>query len=205
MDNDRFLPARRSVRLRNYDYRAAGAYFVTVCAAGRGCLFGEIADGATRFSPDGERVLCCWQEVPRHFPTVELDEWQLMPNHLHGILVITRGPPSQASSDLHEPQTDRRRAPSPRAGSLAVIVGSFKAAATRAIRGRLGQPSAAVWQGNYYEHVIRNEDSLNRIREYVATNPLRWELDRENPSRTGEDDFDAWMDSMGGMVVREKK
>jgi len=205
MNNDRVLPARRSIRLRDYDYRSAGAYFVTVCAEGRRCLFGGVGDGSMQLSADGELVRRCWQEVPSHFPAVELDEWQIMPNHLHGILLITQGPASEAPSSLHRPQTNRPRPPSPRAGSLAVIVGSFKAAATRAIRGRIGQPSAAVWQSNYYEHVIRNEDSLNRIREYVTTNPLRWQLDRENPSRTGDDEFDAWLDSMGGMVVRAKR
>jgi len=80
---------RRSIRLRDYDYSQAGAYFITICAHNRECLFGEIADGAMRLNAAGEIAMQCWQEIPLHFPHSALDEWVIMPNHLHGIVVLT--------------------------------------------------------------------------------------------------------------------
>jgi REP element-mobilizing transposase RayT len=193
----RLPPNRRSIRLRNYDYRSAGAYFVTICTADRRCLFGEIPDAAVHLSACGHHVARCWQELPCHFSTVELDAWQVMPNHFHAIVVITTGP-TDAPSLPQTPAAPRQGRISPPSGSLAAIIGSFKSAVTRAARRTAGQPSLAVWQVSYFEHVIRNEDSLGRIREYIATNPLRWHLDRENPDRVGDDEFDVWLGSLDG-------
>jgi putative transposase len=138
-----------------------------------------------------------WNGLLGRFPTIELDQFVLMPNHVHGILVLVgvqfiapttprQGVINRAPTLMQHGQGMINRAP-----TLGEIVRTFKAATTRQIR--LVGLSEFGWQRNYYEHVIRDEDSLNRIRDYIATNPLRWELDRENPQRKSEDAFDRWL------------
>ena len=163
---------RRSIRLKEYDYAQVGAYFVTICARDRECLLGDVIDGEMRLNEYGQIVMECWDEIPRHFPNVELDEFVVMPNHVHGILVITVG--ARHASPL---QLSR----GPQRGSLGAVVGSFKSAATKRVNERRDTPGLTIWQRNYYEHVIRNEDEMNRIREYVAQNPAQWAKDENNP------------------------
>ena len=215
MTYDRERHHRRSIRLRNYDYAQAGAYFVTVCTHDRQCLFGEIEDGEVHLNGMGEIVAACWDAIPAHFPDVELDAFVVMPNHVHGVLVIaapslepTLEPPTavaplQASrpgpgggrwwSGRNEVVGDRAthasplrgggppRGPKPR--SVGAVVGSFKAAVSRRITGVHGTAGGSIWQRNYYEHVIRDERDLDRIRPYIAANPARWPDDVENPLR----------------------
>ncbi|PIU54770.1 MAG: hypothetical protein COS88_06605 [Chloroflexi bacterium CG07_land_8_20_14_0_80_51_10] len=167
---------RRSIRLKGYDYSQAGAYFVTICTKDRGCLFGEIIDGEMVLNPFGEVVQACWDDLPRHYPHVELDAFVIMPNHLHGIIIIRRGEafvPSNASP-LHPHGTQP--------GSLGAIIQNFKSVSTRKINRSTRNPGNKSWQRNYYEHVIRNEKSLNTIRCYIIENPLRWADDPENPA-----------------------
>lgn len=173
---------RRSIRLRGYDYSQAGAYFVTVCAHDRMCLFGEIADGKMRLNEAGRIVQQCWDQIPEHFHHVELGEFIVMPNHVHGIIVIAETPNVGArhAVPLHAvPLPEKFCKPVP--GSIPTIVRSFKSAVTKRINELRDTPGASVWQRNYYEHVIREGESLHRIREYIANNPTQWELDRENP------------------------
>lgn len=188
---------RRSIRLQDYDYAQAGAYFVTICAQNRECLFGKVMDGKMMLNDTGRVAQAVWDGLPGRFPTIELDQFVVMPNHLHGILVLVgtqfiaptiprQGVINRAPTMMQQGQGVINRAP-----TLGEIVRTFKAATARQIR--LVGLSEFGWQRNYYEHVIRDEDSLNRIREYIATNPLRWELDRENPKRQGEDVFDRWL------------
>lgn len=189
---------RRSVRLRGYDYRQPGAYFVTVCTQGRLCLFGHVVGEEVRLSPIGAVVRQCWVEIPLHFPHVGLDAYVVMPNHIHGILVITGGTaaaagPSDglragraglpADADLRGWPVGTERFGKPVPGSIPTVVRSFKAAAARLIDRQCGTPADAVWQRGYYEHVIRSERALARIRRYIVENPLRWTLDRDNPDR----------------------
>ena len=184
---------RRSIRLKGYDYTQPGAYFVTICTYDRRCLFGRIVDGAMRLNLFGKIVRDEWFKTSQVRQNVVLypHEFVVMPNHIHGIIRIV--------GNLVGAQ--RRCAPTCRInvtpGSLGAIVRAFKSAARRInqIRNTLGQP---VWQRDYYEHIIRNEDELNRIRGYIVDNPLRWHLDRENPERVGEDEFDRWLDNLGG-------
>jgi REP-associated tyrosine transposase len=164
---------RRSIRLPRYDYRTPGAYFVTIVSAARECLFDHPALHSVL-----ER---CWLAIPRHFAHVTLDAFVVMPNHLHGIVLITADPPQPRSAD---------RAASLVAGSLGAIVGNFKSVTTRRINTMRKTPAAGVWQRNYHERVLRGERELERVRAYIAANPLRWALDRENPQRTAVDD--AW-------------
>jgi REP element-mobilizing transposase RayT len=159
---------RRSVRLEGYDYSQDGAYFVTICTRDRALLF------------ENEEVRAiveqCWLGIPDHFPTVQLDEWVIMPNHLHGIVVIVdcRGTACRAP-------TVEFGNPTP--GSLSTIIRSFKSAVSKRINILRDTPGASVWQRNYYEHVIRTEDELNRARQYILDNPLQWVMDENNPSQ----------------------
>jgi len=180
---------RRSIRLKGYDYTRAGAYFVTICTKDRACLFGDVADGVMRLNQMGHIVRQCWLAIPNHVPHVLLDEFVVMPNHVHGILVImpTHDVGATHASPLQNDDTPTRpRGPQPQ--SVASIVGSFKSAATKRINHHRGTPGAPVWQRNYYEHIIRDDESLNLIRNYIADNPLRWQIDAENPNTISVDD-----------------
>jgi len=173
------LPQRRSLRLRGYDYAQAGAYFVTICTQGRACLFGDVVDGDVHLNAAWRMVAQCWQDIPNRFPDAALDEFVVMPNHLHGIIVIV-GAQFIAPNDSGAMNSGAMN----RAPTVGEMVRSFKAVATRMLR-QIQYPSFA-WQRNYYEHIIRNEDDLARIREYIVNNPLQWALDRENPTNSGQ-------------------
>ncbi|MBC7260082.1 MAG: transposase [Chloroflexi bacterium] len=169
---------RRAIRLRGWDYRDAGAYFVTICTHGGQPLFGDVADGTMRLNEYGEIVAACWRDLPRHHPHVELDAFVVMPNHVHGIIVI-RGDACGRGDACVAPTADGPRGPIPQ--SLGAIIGSFKSACTRRINEMRGTPGAPVWQRNYYDRIIRNDREWNAIREYIQNNPITWERDAENP------------------------
>lgn len=163
-------PERRSIRWADYDYRLSGLYFVTICAHERRCLFGDVVGDSVRPSPAGEVVIAEWVRSGEIRREIAIDAFVVMPNHLHGIVAIDQSVHPAVS------------APSPRSRSLGSFINGFKAATTRHINDMRGTVGAAVWQRNYYERVIRNEDELNRIREYIAVNPAKWTADRENPA-----------------------
>lgn len=167
---------RRSIRLRDYDYSRAGAFFVTICAFQRKDLFGDVMDGALQLNEMGKAAQECWNDIPGHFPDIELDEFVVMPNHLHGIVVTNRRCTAcRARVDESFGQ--------PVAGSLATIIRSFKSAATKRINTLRDIPGAPVWQRNYYERIIRDDRELDGIRQYIIDNPSRWEEDENHPSR----------------------
>lgn len=198
------IPHRRSIRLRQYDYAQAGAYFVTICAQNRECLFGDVTDGEMRVNNAGLMIKKWWVELNRKFPNVETDEHIVMPNHFHGIITIVNvgadpcvrpDPnvcPNHASGQTRSGQT-RRSAPTEtnRSGAhtgapLPNAIQWFKTMTTneyiRGVKTAKWPPfNGRFWQRNYYEHIIRDDDSLNHIREYIITNPAQWEFDRENP------------------------
>ena len=171
---------RKNTRLTGFDYSTPGGYFVTICTASLRCLFGEVVDGQMKLNGWGALVQESWEEIPFHYPEVRLDAFQVMPNHLHGTLFL------EENADM-----SRRH-------SLGVIVGSIKAAASRRIRAHIAKPAFPIWQTSYYEHIIRNDDSLLRIREYILNNPLKWELDRYNRHATDRRKGDNWLDFLGG-------
>jgi REP element-mobilizing transposase RayT len=176
-------PRRRSLRLRGYDYAQAGAYFVTMCTQGHHCLFGEARGDSIRLNEAGQMLADLWMEIPSRFRDVALDSFIVMPNHVHGIVMLPD-------------RRDGTRA-GPVAGdavpALGSIMGAFKSATTleyiRGVRTRGWPPFRRhLWQRNYYEHVIRNQTSLDSIRRYVAENPARWAFDKENPFRDERSD-----------------
>ena len=174
---------RHSMRLRGYDYAQAGAYFVTIVTRDRVCLFGEMVNGEMRLNDGGRMIEQWWFELNRKFSTVETDEFVVMPNHFHGIVVIAG---VTVGADLRVgPNSEGAHAGAP----LPTIIQWFKTMTTneymRGVKTRSWTPFAGrLWQRNYYEHIVRCENELTRIREYIANNPLQWEMDRENPSRT---------------------
>ena len=191
MKYDPQIHHRRSIRLKEYDYTQAGAYFITICSHQRGHVFGEIIDGEMKLNPWGEIARAEWFKTTVLRPYVELheDEFVVMPNHAHGIMWL--------NDDVG---ARHRRAPTekigkPVVGSIPTIVRAYKSAVTHAINGLESSRGCVVWQRNYYEHVIRNERELSAIARYIYYNPFYWQLDRDNldnisnltPPETGAD------------------
>lgn len=162
----RYRPA--STRLQTWDYTAPGWYFVTACVLDGRCSLGRVDGERVMLSRAGEIVADEWQVAPRIRPYVRLDEWVVMPNHLHGIVIITDAAGSRTPLAGARPRL--------LANSLGSIVGQFKAACTRRIHDA-GMVDFA-WQPRFYDHVIRSERSLDKIRAYIRQNPLRWEVEK---------------------------
>lgn len=191
-------PVRRSIRLPDFDYTNPGAYFVTICAHDRQYLFGDVVDGLMRVNGWGEIVQQTWAALPEHFTHVELDQFIVMPNHVHGIIVLKDDAAAvgakQVSSaspafvpPVFAPVLNQGKAGESLAlplhgtvaGSLCAVVQNFKSVTARKINKSRHTPAHPVWQRNYYEHVIRNDCDLAAICEYIAGNPARW-LDDEH-------------------------
>lgn len=189
---------RSNLRLQGADYAQPGAYYVTICAHERKCLFGEVIEGCVLRNTLGQTVADEWLKTAEIRREVTLDTWVVMPNHLHGIVMIGHptdrrggGPwaatggrqfDATAATGAEVGRTAERLLPSgPRPASLGAIIAGFKSASTRRINELRQTPGMPVWQRNYYEHIIRDERALGRIREYIVNNPLQWALDRENP------------------------
>jgi len=179
------------LRLANHNYAAGGAYFVTLCAHKGQVLFGEICSDAIKLNSWGESIAHEWTSTSKIRPGILLDAYVIMPNHFHGIIILPAhdqnsvGARSSAPSEPGVPIDfvgARSSAPQTRASrSLGALIGAFKGASTRAIRKITGNPNELVWQRNYYEHIIRSENDLLKIREYIELNPARWAEDAENP------------------------
>jgi len=156
-------------------------YFVTICAAERRCIFGEISGSDAVLSPVGEIVRSCWTDIPQHFPNVKIETHVLMPNHLHGVLTITSKLSSAGFQDKSERVTESFGMPTPK--SIPTIIRSFKSAASKRIR-ELGLADGdSICQRGYYEHVIRNTEEYVEVTNYILLNPARWGNDEENPNR----------------------
>jgi putative transposase len=285
---------RRSMRLKGYDYSQAGAYFVTICTQGRACLFGEVVEGEMRLNDAGRMVVAEWERLPALFPNVVLDAFVVMPNHIHGIVILTdpaddatdgataigatisgattgratisgattggattRVAPTTAGDDatpvgaglvpalstmagddatpvgaglvpapstpaqsvptpsVPAPSTPAQSVPAPSvpvpstpapstpapstpAPTLGDVIGAFKSRVTveyiRGVKTFGWTPfDRRLWQRNYYEHIIRNEEALNRIRRYIVENPIRWAFDRENPFAVEIESEETWL------------
>ncbi|MCU0607959.1 MAG: transposase [Candidatus Edwardsbacteria bacterium] len=175
---------RRTVRLPGYDYASQGAYFVTVCTRDRECALGKIASGILSLSRFGEIARSCWEGLPRHYSGIELGAFIVMPNHVHGIIVITGDITVKRNNDTvgaglkPAPTVVKRHA-------LPEIIRAFKTFSARGINLARDTPGRPFWQRNYYEHVIRNGEEYDRIRQYILENPSNWPRDDENPGRIG--------------------
>jgi putative transposase len=199
---------RRSIRLKGYDYSAAGASFITICTHQRQCLFGSIVSGQMELNATGLWVQACWQRLPHHFLTLTLDVFVIMPNHLHGILWLGDTSGGDGNGDtsrrgeafgqkfLEQPKISRPNAsplPNPNVapiqpngtqpngtqpGTIAAIIQNFKSVSTRRINQLQNSAGRPIWQRNYYENVVRDNTALQRIRSYIRNNPLAWEQDQ---------------------------
>lgn len=188
---------RRSTRLQGYDYTQEGAYYFTICCHQRQCFLGEIKNSVMHLNLVGATVKAVWDSFPRLFPLIELDAFVVMPNHVHGIIVITENPscrgeafvrgdnntPPESLSTNASPFPGCNNVPPPhgtQSGSIGAILQNFKSVATRRVN-RITRNSGTLWQRNYYEEIIRNEKAYENIRRYIVENPLSWDEDEENP------------------------
>ncbi|MGE5374979.1 MAG: transposase [Bacteroidota bacterium] len=165
---------RRSIRLPKYDYSQPGAYFITIVTEGRKGLFGEIHDGIMHLSEAGQIVWEIWNSLPVRYPDVGVGTAQVMPNHFHGIVnILATSDPTVG--EIHEtPVPDRRRM------TLPLVVGYFKMNTAKQINILLGREGVPVWQRNYYEHIIRDENDYHRVHRYIEANVSNWGMDDEN-------------------------
>jgi REP element-mobilizing transposase RayT len=157
---------RRSIRLPGYDYASPGAYFVTLCTLRRAPILGELGADTVRLSSTGTIVEQCWLALPRHFPYVTLDTWVIMPDHLHGIVVLAaepRHPKREAQSAAHGTQS----------ASLSAVLQNFKSVSTRRVNRAQGRTGRTLWQRNYYERIIDDAAGLVAVRRYIEANPIR--------------------------------
>lgn len=161
---------------------------MTICTKDREHKFGEIVSGQMRRNDPAAVVQSSWDDLPNHYPNVGLDEFVIMPNHVHGIIIImddlvgatSRRPPTGAGK------------PRPYLGN---VVAYFKYQSAEHINELSNTPGAPVWQRGYYDHIIRDDRSMERIRDYIRENPQRWSSDKENANIEGADEFDRWMNS----------
>jgi REP element-mobilizing transposase RayT len=156
---------RRTIRLQEYDYSQTGMYFVTICTYQKNCFFGEISNETMQLNEIGKAAELCWRSIPEHYKNIEMDEFVIMPNHLHGIISIV-----DSSNKKH---------------TLGTIIRSYKASVTHWVR--KNTDIRILWQHNYYEHIVRNERDYQRIWEYIATNPLKWHDDALHPKNNIKD------------------
>lgn len=173
---------RRSTRLAGYDYSSPGAYFITLVTYQRACLFGQVWDGELKCSRAGYIIAEYWQAIPDHFPYVELGALVVMPNHMHGILIINDEP---CRGDVSSPDINNTGGGTPplpyQRPTLGQVVAYYKYQTTKQvniIRDAMGTP---VWQRNYYDHILRNEIEHSHIVNYIESNIFKWEEDEENP------------------------
>jgi len=193
---------RRSIRLKGYDYTRPGAYFVTICTEKHAYLFGDICNETMQLNRYGDIVKACWDKLPQNFPFVKLDTFVVMPNHMHGIVIITdrdcnnddagRGEAFAVSKRVQNSlgavnasplQSKMQQPHGTQSDSLGAIMQNFKSVSTRKINTMNKTPGISLWQRNYYDHIIRNEKSLNIIRRYILYNPVMWTYDMDNPDR----------------------
>ena len=183
---------RRSIRLKGYDYSSEGAYYVTIVAHGRECLFGEIIDGEMHPSKYGEIIQKWWNEISVHFPNVELGAFVIMPNHVHGIIFIIDNRSDHPNSNNQEnvnninqggeTQNQGGETPPQRRPTLGQIMAYFKYQSTKEMNKIETENSITkFWQRSYYEHIIRNEKELQQKTDYIMDNPSQWDEDDENP------------------------
>lgn len=161
-----------SARLKGWDYSAAGYYFVTICTRERECWMGKVVDGIMRLSPVGEIVAAEWQKTALMRENVTLDEWVIMPNHFHGIICIVETHCNASLPNAFGPQRN----------NLSSIVRGFKSASTKHIH-QAGHDFA--WQSRFHDEIIRDENALATVREYIRDNPMKWEMDKDNPVNYG--------------------
>jgi putative transposase len=172
---------RRSIRVPGADYSLPRAYFITICAAYRRNIFGAVEGGKVVLSPLGEIVRSCWVQIPEHSPAANINEYVIMPNHLHGIIALGVGARYIVPSD--PAARTREQFGKPSHGTIPTLVRTFKAAVTRNAREGLKIGDQRIWQSNYFERVLRDGREVSLAIQYIVENPARWSWDEENAER----------------------
>ncbi len=173
-------PHRSSLRLRGYDYSEPGLYFVTICTQAHKSLFGTIRNGKMIPNAAAHAVQETWLGLPNRFPTLELDSFIVMPNHVHAILALFRTPQETTGAASSAPTNSP-----PSLGKIIRVFKSLSAIEVNRLGNKVAQP---VWQRNYFEHIIRRGEDLDAIRRYIQENPLRWDHDHNNPNAKPRDE-----------------
>ncbi len=186
METEKFKNKYRikSSRRHGYDYSESGFYFVTICTKNREIIFGDIKNEKNILSPIGEIVKKEWLNTPKIRKNIKLDEFVVMPNHLHGIVVVkykiveTHPVETHCNASLRDASYKNKFGP--QSNNLSAVIRGFKGAVTKIIRQNFSNIDF-MWQPRFYDRIIRDDDELNRIRQYILDNPIKWELDRNNP------------------------
>ncbi|TKJ38450.1 transposase [candidate division LCP-89 bacterium B3_LCP] len=176
---------RQSIRLRNRDYGKPGLYFLTICVKDRECVLGEVVEGEMHLSEFGKIVKTCWDDLPNHYPHIKLDDFVVMPNHVHGIIVLTDteiNDEINVGAGFAEGTLKGKPAPT-RHHPLSEIIRALKTFSSRRINKIRHTPGVSFWQRNYYERVLRRGE-LNHYRQYIHDNPADWSTDSENPDNS---------------------
>jgi len=177
VDLDEHLhPGHHSIRLKGTDYAAPGLYFVTIRTSENRCVLADVKEGRVRLSRLGHIVCESWNAIPDHFASVNLDEFVIMPNHVHGLIEIA----ARVGAQHAAPQLAPRQKPGVTHGSLGAIIRSFKSAVTKRARAELTW-TGEIWQRNYFERIVRDGREFSDTCRYIKENPLKWALDAENP------------------------
>ena len=167
---------RHSIRLKGYDYSSLGKYFITTCAHNRECIFGHIQNDEMVLNDVGQGIWQVWNSLPTRFPSMDLNEFVVMPNHVHGIIVIAEIPRGAENS----------------APTLGEIMRAFKSISAIDCNRILEHPRRPFWQSGYYEHIVRDRDEYGRIAAYIVENPADWDRDKENPQAQMSQPEEPW-------------
>lgn len=179
---------RRSIRLPGYDYSQPGAYFITIVTANRIARFGEILEGRIHLNPLGQTVQREWQHLSGRFPGWIFDAFVVMPNHVHGLLILEESPLGRArrGDSTTKPETVPLRPYSKNEvvlpDSVGAIVRAFKSSTSLRYNRMQGVGPGLLWQRNCHDHIVRSDAEFNQIYSYIENNPAQWEQDRENPN-----------------------
>jgi len=173
MDSEELFGPRQSIRLPGFDYAQAGAYFLTICTYRKQCFFSQIRDNAVALTALGQVVTECWLAIPKHFPHAVVPVHVVMPNHLHGIVMLRK----RANCRLETSEAFQ----TPAAGSIPTLVRSLKAAVTLCAKRAGLAPLLPIWQQNYFERALRDGKEYASAERYILENPMRWHFDDENP------------------------
>jgi putative transposase len=172
-----------SARLQNWDYGWKGIYYITICTKGRNHYFGKITEIAMELSDIGMFAQQLWSEIPNHFPFVDLDSFVVMPNHIHGILIIDKNDKLSSDIDFKEDFNSainditpgQKRFRNPGKDNISSIIGSYKSAVSKKAHPLI---SCFDWQTRFYDHIIQSDTELDRIRQYIKENPAKWINDK---------------------------
>ena len=173
--------------MKGYDYAQPGVYFVTICVQGRENLFGTVIGGEMQLNGGGQMVGSWWRRLPDKFPTITIDEFAVMPNHIHGVIIIVEPDDTVGANPRVRPESGQGQTHGS-APTLGKIMQWFKTMTTNAYIRGVKQDGwkpflGKLWQRNYYERIVRNERELNAVRQYIQDNPVRWTGDQENLER----------------------